>query len=654
MFRAISSALRAIFLSLALISAAAHPSTAQDEAAVAALTQALAEMRAGDWDKAFASAGPEGTVPHDVILWHYLRAAKGTFDEARDFLTRRGDWPGLALLRKRAEATIAPGADPQTVIAFFADEPPQTGWGALRLAQALEATGAADQARAQAVLAWFSLSLGEAEERALIAEYGAALKPYHWERLDMLLWRGLTDQAERMLGRVDDGHHALARARMRLRDKGVGVDALIAAVPAALKDDPGLAYERFLWRASKGRNQDAVDLILERSASAESLGQPDRWASWRRVLARWSMRAGKTEQAYRLATEHHLPPGRDREDLDWIAGYVALTQMNDPGRALQHFRAFRAEVDTPISLGRAGYWEGRALEALGDRPAALAAYAFGGEFQTSFYGQLAAQKAGLAMDPALTGRDSFPDFRQATFWSSSVMEAARLCQAAGEMYLTKRFTLHLTESLDRTGIGQLTDWAGSVGEPHLQVVIAKQAVRQGHTLVGPYFPIPDIGRGNPGVPREWELAITRRESEFNPEVVSPAGARGLMQLMPGTARDMARRLELSYSSGKLTSDPSYNVRLGSEYLAVLFEMFGANPVLISAGYNAGPGRSRRWSEERGHPGDPQVDVIDWIEHIPFDETQNYVMRVAESLAIYRARLSGRTAPLGLAEELKAR
>jgi soluble lytic murein transglycosylase len=366
------------------------------------------------------------------------------------------------------------------------------------------------------------------------------------------------------------------------------------------------------------------------------------------------MREGKTAQAYRLATEHHLPPGRDREDLDWIAGYVALTQMSDPARALEHFQAFRAEVDTPISLGRAGYWEGRALEAMGDRPAALAAYAFGGEFQTSFYGQLAAEKAGLAMDPALTGGEDFPDFRQAPFWSSSVMQAARLFQAAGEMYLTKRFALHLTESLDRTGIGQLTDWAHSVGEPHLQVVIAKQAVQQGHTLVGPYFPIPDIGRGNPGVPREWELAITRRESEFNPEVVSPAGAKGLMQLMPGTARDMARRLEIDYSSGRLTSDPPYNVRLGSEYLAVLFEMFGGNAVLISAGYNAGPGRSRQWTEERGHPADATVDVIDWIEHIPFDETQNYVMRVSESLTIYRARLSGRIEALRLSEELKAR
>ena len=256
------------------------------------------------------------------------------------------------------------------------------------------------------------------------------------------------------------------------------------------------------------------------------------------------------------------------------------------------------------------------------------------------------------MDPRLTGSEPFPDFRQASFWGGSVMEAARLLQAAGELYWAERFSVHLAESLTREEIGQLAAWAESVGEPHLQVMIAKQAARQGHTIARPYFPTPDIGRGNRTVPRALELAIARRESEFDPEVVSGVGARGLMQLMPGTASDMAKRLDMPYSKARLTEDPAYNTRLGSEYLAKLIEDFDGNLVLISVGYNAGPRRSINWTERFGNVRSSSVDIIDWIEHIPFRETRNYVMRVTESLPIYRARLTGKTEPLRLSKELK--
>ncbi|MCI2399747.1 lytic transglycosylase domain-containing protein [Aliiroseovarius subalbicans] len=624
----------------------ALPVTAQD----GGLAVALNKMRADDWDGARAAA--QGDLARDVIEWNRLREGLGSFAEARAFLTRRPDWPGLKYLRKRSEVAIGAGADPAQVLAFFSDQPPQTGNGALRYAQALAATGNGQEAKEQIILAWISLSIDREEEAAILAAYGDTLRPFHWQRLDKLLWNGSRHEAPRMFDRVSTDHRALAEARYALRRKRDGVNALIDAVPAALKDDPGLAYERFLWRASKGRNQDAADLALERSTSAASLGEPEKWASWRRVLARWSMRDGQARQAYRLAANHHLSGGSNQNDLEWLAGFIALRKLDDPTTALEHFQTFRRGVDTPISLGRAGYWEGRAQDALGNTEAAQAAYAFGAEFQTSFYGQLAAEKAGITMDATLTGAETFADYRQAAFWGDDVMDAARMLLAAGELYLAERFTVHLTESLGRTEIGQLTDWAEAADAPHLQVMIAKRAVKQGHVLPRPYFPTPDIGRGNRTVPRALELAIARRESEFDPEVVSGVGARGLMQLMPGTASDMAARLDMEYSRPRLTSDPAYNTRLGSEYLALLIEQFGGNPVLISAGYNAGPSRSRRWSEQFGNVRAGSTDIVDWIEHIPFRETRNYVMRVTESLAVYRARLTGKTAPITLSRELK--
>lgn len=652
MSRLLKHTIGAVSLSLLPFLALQKEASAQESSAVSALKQAVQHARSDNWSSAMAQAQSGGPLVRDILEWHRLRRGEGSFEDTRAFLAKRPDWPGLKYLREQSEDTIPHRYDPEKVLAFFKPEPPQTGRGALRLAEALTATGAAEEARAQIVLAWTTLSLDEEEHEAFVTRFGDTLKPYHWDRLDALLWRGDVNEATRMLPLVGKDHQTLAKARLALRKKDNGVDALIAAVPSALADDPGLAYERFLWRASKGRNQDAIDLILARSNSAASLGQPQRWASWRRVLARWSMREGKTQQAYQLAAFHHLTGGADQNDLEWIAGYVALRKLNDPVTALEHFQAFRVAVDTPISMGRAGYWLGRAHEAAGDAVAAKAAYELGGEYQTSFYGLLAAEKAGMPMDPTLTGNEPFPPFDQARFWGGSVMEAARLLQAAGERYWAERFTVHLAEGLNREEIGQLGAWAESVNEPHLQVMIAKQAARVGLTIPRPYYPTPDIGRGNRTVPRALELAIARRESEFDPSVMSGVGARGLMQLMPGTASDMAKRLDMPYSKSRLITDPEYNTRLGSEYLAKLIEDFGMNPVLVSVAYNAGPTRASRWSEQLGDVRASSTDIIDWIEHIPFRETRNYVMRVAESLPVYRARLTGKTEPLSLSKELK--
>lgn len=639
-------------LSLLPLFALQTGASAQESDAVSALKQAVQQARSDDWPSALATAQSSGPLVRDIVEWHRLRRGEGSFEDTRTFLANHPDWPGLKYLRKQSEETIPHRYDPAKVLAFFKPEPPQTGRGALRLAEALTATGAAQDARAHIILAWRTLSLDEEEHEAFISRYGDTLRPYHWDRLDTLLWRGATAEATRMLPLVSKDQQALAKARLALRKKDDGVDALIAAVPSALADDAGLAYERFLWRASKGRNQDAVDLILARSNSVASLGKPQRWASWRRVLARWSMREGKAKQAYQLASFHYLNGGSDRADLEWIAGYVALRKLNDPITALEHFQIFRQSVNSPISMGRAGYWLGRAYEAAGDTVAAKAAYELGGEYQTSFYGLLAAEKAGMPMDPTLIGNEPFPPFAKARFWGGSVMEAARLLQAAGERSWARRFTVQLAENLNREELGQLSAWAESVDEPHLQVMVAKQAASVGLTIPRPYYPTPDIGRGNRTVPRALELAIARRESEFDPSVMSGVGARGLMQLMPGTASDMAKRLDMPYSKSRLITDPAYNTRLGSEYLAKLIEDFGMNPVLLSVAYNAGPTRATRWTEQLGDVRASSTDIIDWIEHIPFRETRNYVMRVAESLPIYRARLTGKTEPLSLSKELK--
>ncbi|MEX5730075.1 soluble lytic murein transglycosylase [Rhodovulum iodosum] len=616
------------------------------------LELAMREVRADNWVAARRLAG--GQVARDIVEWRFLRAGEGSFADYSAFLSRNGDWPGLDRIRARAEAAIPADAAAEEVVAFFAGRRPITGNGALRLVQAHAALGQVGDAEALAVLTWRSMPLSSGAQVALLSRFPQLLAAHHTARIDAMLWQGEEASARRMLPLVPAGWQALAEARLALRARAPGVDARIAAVPGALADDAGLAYERFLWRTRKGLQDDAIALLVARSATAEGLGQPELWSNWRRIYARRAMRADDGALAYRLAARHHLSEGSAYADLEWLAGFVALRQLGDAETALGHFDRFAAAVETPISLGRAGYWQGRALEALGRGDEAQAAYARAGQHQTAFYGLLAAERAGLPLDPALTGQEVYPDWREASFADSSVLEAAVLFHRAGERNLAEWFLTHLAETARADGQRQLAGLALSLDDPHIAVRIAKVAAGQGNVMPRAYFPVTDLARARHPVDTELVLAIARRESEFDPVVTSGAGARGLMQLMPRTAEAMARKVGAPYSSAALLTDPEYNARLGGAYLAQLVEEFGPNPLLVAAAYNAGPSRARRWVEDRGDPRMAGTDVVDWIEMIPFRETRNYVMRVSESLPVYRARLSGETGPIRFTDELAAR
>ncbi len=642
--------LRVLFVLVVLICTVPGPARAVDGAN--SMAAALAAMRTGAWDEAATLARRAGGVAPAIIEWHRLRAGRGTFAEAQSFLSQHGDWPGLPFLRQKSEESVPIGGPADAVVRFFAGNPPQTGHGAVALVTAYGQSGLEGDAQAEAVLAWLTLQLDTTSEAALLARHGDLLAGMHEARLDMLLWRGLQVPAERMMVRVNDGWRRLAEARLALRLDRPGVDALIEAVPAAFADDPGLAYERFAWRDKRGRDADAASLMLERSP--DRLGRPEVWSDRRRTLARAEMRAGRADRAYALAAHHGLVEGSDYADLEWLAGFVALEDLDDPELARFHFRRFRLAVTSPISLGRAGYWLGRAEEALGNAEAARAAYAFGAEHQTSFYGQLAAERAGLPMEPTLVGTEVYPDWESLPAAGSSVAQAAELLFAAGETTLGARFMAHLAESLPQEQKGALADRALALDEPYAALSVAKLAAQSGEVLPRAYFPVIDMGLDRLPIPRELALAIARRELEFNPRVISPVGARGLMQLMPGTARLVSRRLGVGYSEQRLLSDPAYNAHLGSAYLAGLIEQFGRSIPLVASGYNAGPGRPSRWIELYGDPRRPGADVVDWIEHIPFRETRNYVMRVAESMPIYRARLSGQAGSIGLTSDLTGR
>jgi soluble lytic murein transglycosylase len=634
-----TAVLSLVLAALALPSAVRAQTAQQGQA----LARALEEARTGDWAEASALAGRTGSqVAADVVLWLRLREGVGGWTDYQSFLARNPSWPSGDTVRRNAERAMPDGLPASAVAGFFADTAPLSGTGALRYAEALAALGQRAQAAAEIQRAWIELPMTGAETQAIAARHGPTVAGLHVRRIDMLLWKGLTTEASSMLPLVTGDWRALAQARIAVRRDADGSTALINAVPGALKSDPGLAYERYLYRVAKGRWDEAEAFLLRQSTSAEALGEPDMWMERRANLARQALRRGDASAAYALAARNYgnSGSGSDYADAEWVAGYVALTRMEDPRRAAAHFERFRQAVFTPISLGRAGYWLGLAYERAGEDAAAQAAYAAAAAHQTSFYGQLAAERVGAGPDPRLTGGGRAPDWRRQPFMRSSVVQAGYFLSLAGDDARGAQFLRHAAEGLPAEQRAALAQMAAEIGRPHVGVRIAKDAAADGMLLANQSYPLHELAQADWPVAIEFALAIARQESEFNPRAVSPAGARGLMQLMPGTAKQVSGALGIGYDAGRLTSDPMYNARLGTGYLAKMLARYDGSYVLAAAAYNAGPGRVDEWLAAFGDPRRADVDTVRWIETIPFEETRNYVMRVMEGLHVYRARLNG--------------
>jgi len=616
-----------------------------------ALERAFLEMQARNWEEALRLAQSDGAVARDIIEWHRLRAGQGTAQEALTFLERNGDWPGLPYLRKQSEVGLI-DADDQTILTYFENSAPQTGVGALAYASALSKHGQGSKAALVAQNAWITLPLTAPQQDAFLSAFGSVLTPLHELRLIEMLWMDEHASAQQMGVLVGTDLSALLRARIALRKGQKGVNALINAVPNALGNHPVLNHARFEWRLNNGFRDGAIDLLSVSSEHASRLGQPARWADMRIRIVRDLLFDGKNKQAYKLAANHHIAEGSNYANLEWLAGFAALRRLNDPSRAAQHFSNFLSAVDTPISLGRAHYWLGRAHAASGNKDAALAAYRNGSKYQSSFYGLLSAEKANMPMSSDFLTWGELPDWRDANFVNSSVLHAAILLFSANQNPLGERFITHLSETLATDDVHKLNDFLEELRKPHVLVMLGKRQASLGKTFVRPYYALHPVARMPARVPPELVLAIARRESEFDPNVISPVGARGLMQVMPKTAKEMADRVGLRYSQKRLETDWAYNARIGITYLEELAERYVGNPVLMSVAYNAGPSRADRWIELMGDPRKSEVDVIDWIEMAPFQETRNYIMRVTESLPIYQARLGKQVLPKNFENMLK--
>lgn len=599
-----------------------------------------------------------------LVQWMGLvrGGAAAPFSGIAQFVDANPDWPALYLLRKRAEEAIDAKVPPRDVIEWFKRHSAVSGTGKARLGEALMAEGQQDAALAMIRDAWVNGDFPIKVEKAFYTRHRKWLTVEdHRRRLDRLVWEGKVTAARRVAWKADAEHRALAEARMMLRRQTGNVDRAIAKLPEALQDDPGLFYERVRWRRKKGKYLDAIELLKDSPPMAQYTRL---WWAERSILARRALRNGHISDAYKLAKNHGFKSGADYADAEWTAGWIALRFLKDHKEATDHFLRMFEAVNYPVSRSRGAYWLGRAAEAAGDAKQAKFWFDTAAAFNTSYYGQLAAGRLGKTTAIALPTKPEIPPDKKAAFDKHELTRAVRLLARIGDKAADRElrpFAMRLADVRETPGWRDMAAaLALEAGRPDLSIGVAKKSGRDGFELPHMAFPHVELPRvvkaahasGASEVEPALIFAVVRQESAFHPEATSHAGARGLMQLMPATALNVAKSLKLPYSKDKLTEDPDYNIRLGHAYLRDMLQEFGGSYLLALSAYNAGPKRAKDWLKINGDPRASADEAIDWIEMIPFDETRNYVQRVLENLQVYRARLAPEEVASNLAEDLK--
>ena len=628
---------------------------AAGRADIALYVEAFRAGARNDWRHAHRLARRAGDPLGATILrwWDYSSpGSTASFAEIARFIDEHPDWPDRRLLQINAEAAMARGVSGAEVVAWYRWRDPISAPGRLRYADALLARGEDDRATALVRAAWVEGRFSSRELRETYRRYRSMLRPEdHIARLDRLVWANRASAARRMYRYVDEGHQHLAEARLMLRARQGGVDGAIARVPRALRNHPGLVYERLRWRRAKGRDDDARALLRE---PPSDLGpRPKLWWRERHILARRALEDGQPRRAYALAAGHGQTAAATYSEAEWLAGWIALRFLDDARTGFSHFVNVHGAVTMPISRARGAYWAGRAAEALGDRDGAALWYEKAALNRGTFYGQLAMARI-AARDAPLLGAAA-PAAGETTFDGHSLVAAVRFLTFLGRGYLAEPF-YHRMSALARTEAdhASVSALALYLGQPDQAIRAAQQAARDGYVSIDRLFPLVDVpfARGNGDLDHALVLALIRQESRFDRKARSGSGALGLMQLMPRTAQGVARSMGRSHSSKRLTSSAAHNVALGSRYLHDLVERFDGSYLLAVAAYNGGPRNVGRWIAANGDPRrDPDVDIIDWIEMIPLPETRNYVQRVLEGTQVYRWQLGRRPTASSLERDL---
>ncbi|MDA9931490.1 lytic transglycosylase domain-containing protein [Candidatus Pelagibacter sp.] len=616
--------------------------------------KAISEMQKSKWSSSLkiAKKAKDKSI-YNFIQWRHLLTAgnQASFYDYKVFIDSNSQYPRIEKLRFLAEHKLSTSKiSPKKIIDWFGQTEPLSGYGKMILGESYALTG--DKAKGTKLIkeGWITAKLSKNDLKFFRKKFKKFLDAEDYiKRADYLAWNAKYWDLKRISRYLPKDYELLYTARQILMSKGYGVDQAIKNVPEKFKNDAGLNYDRLKWRRKKGRVDSSAEILLKIKNDRDYLVMPDKWWKEREIISRALIYKKKYEIAYKISSNHGMTEGSDFAAAEWMSGWISLSFLNDPLTAKDHFQNFYNNVNYPISTSRGAYWLARSYEKLGDREQSNKWYQEASKYLTTYYGQLAFLKLNPNGKFELKKDLEVDNKYRYIFFNKELVKIVYLLDELKKDKYTKFILRHLANDNINKGSEILAaEIATSIERYDFAIQVSKIASYQKrfHNKFNyPLISTPKTINGRKIPESALILSIIRQESEFDLRANSHAGAKGLMQLMPYTAKLVSKQAKLPYSKSRLTTDPEYNINLGSHYIAGLILQYdGAYPFAVAA-YNAGPNRVKYWKKINKNPQKKQIDYVDWVELIKFRETRNYVQRVLENYNVYRYILEKQPIPM---------
>ncbi len=601
-------------------------------------------MKQAKWPTALKTAKKaKDKSIYNFIQWRHLltKGNKASYYEYKTFIDTNEDYPRIGRIKYLAEHKLSTESiSPKKIIDWYSVNEPLSGFGKMILGESFILQGNIEKGTSLIKDGWITAELDKSELKFYRKKFKKYLNADDYiKRADYLAWNNKYWDLQRLIRYLPKDYELLYTARQLLMSKSYGVDNAISKVPAKFKNDAGLNYDRLKWRRKRGRVDSSLEILLKVKNTKDYLVRPDKWWIEREIISRSLIYKKKYELAYKISSKHALTDGPEYAAAEWMSGWIALSFLNDPLLAKDHFENFYNNVSYPISTSRGAYWLAKTYQKLGKKDLATEWFEKAAKFLTTYYGQLAFIELNPNETFELTKDIEISKEYKEYFYKKELVKVTYLLHELNEDKYTKHILRHLANDKIDSGSEILAaELATSIDRFDFAIQIAKIASyekRFHNTFNYPIISTPNYINGRKIPETAFILSIIRQESEFDLSANSHAGAKGLMQLMPYTAKLVAKQANLPYSKSRLTKDAEYNINLGSHYIAgLMLEYDGAYPFAIAA-YNAGPKRVRYWKKINKNPQKNQINYVDWIELIKFRETRNYVQRVLENYNVYR-------------------
>ena len=606
--------------------------------------KSIQAMEKSQWTTALKnSKNAKDKSIYNFIQWRHLLTTgnQATFYDYMTFIQNNKHYPRISRIKYLAEQKLSTDKiSPKKIINWFGVDEPLSGYGMLVLGESFIQTGDNEKGIALIKRGWITAELSRASMKSLSKKYRKYLDSKDYiNRADYLAWENKYWDLKRMLPYLPKDYQLLYTARQILMSKSYGVDQAIKNVPQKFKNDAGLNHDRLKWRRKRGRIDSSLEILFSIKNNKDYLVRPDKWWVERAIMTRALIYKNKYETAYKVASQHSLDKGSEFAEAEWLSGWIALSFLNDPILAVDHFNNFYQNVSYPISLARGAYWLGRSYEKIGDKRQSEDWYREATKYLTTYYGQLAFLKINPSQNFELEEQANVKDDYRKYFYNKELVKITHLLNELNKDKYTKNILRHLANDNIASGSEILAaELATNISRYDFAIQVSKLASyekRFHNTFNYPIISVPQYVNGRKIPETAFILSLIRQESEFDMRANSHVGAQGLMQIMPYTAKLVAKQAKLPYSKSRLTSDPEYNINLGSHYIAGLILQYDGAYPFATAAYNAGPKRVKHWKKINKDPQKKQIDFVDWVELIPFKETRNYVQRVMENYNVYR-------------------